>query len=310
MAQLTQASDGASAALEAWLTQLDVIKAASPATLVAYRADLEGFLGFLGRHWGGPAGIAALGRITTTDMRAWMSSERAQGLAARSLARRLSAVKSFYRWLYDTHAIEAPSVSAMRGPRLKARLPRPVSADAAKALIDQASQSRADWRAARDAAVLSMLYGCGLRISEALSLRQSDAPLADVLRMTGKGGKTRLVPVLPIVRDAVEAYRTACPHPAPPDAPLYFGDKGKPLAARSVQRTMAHLRARLGLPSSATPHALRHSFATHLLQAGGDLRTIQELLGHSSLSTTQVYAGLDERHLMDIYRAAHPRAGG
>lgn len=309
MAGLIEASDGAAAARDAWLQHLGAIKASSPATLAAYRQDLDGFLGFLGQHWGGPQGVAALGRITTSDMRAWMAADRSAGLAPRSLARRLSAVKSFYRWLYDRHGIDAPAVSSMRGPRLAARLPRPVSAPAARDLLARAAElDERPWVAARDVAVLTLLYGCGLRISEALSLRQADAPLSDVLRMTGKGGKVRLVPVLPVARDAVAAYLEVQPHPVSPGDALFLGVRGGPLNPRQVQGAMQILRAQLGLPPSATPHALRHSFATHLLQAGGDLRTIQELLGHASLSTTQVYAGLDERHLMDIYRAAHPRA--
>lgn len=309
MAGLSAASEGAQAARDAWLTHMAAIKASSPATLVAYRQDLDAFLNFLSHHWGGDTGLGALGRISTADMRAWMAQARADGLAPRSVARRLSAVKSFYRWLHDIHGIKAAAVSAMRGPRLAARLPRPVSADAAQAVLATAGDLDArPWVSARDVAVLTLLYGCGLRISEALSLRQADAPLADVLRMTGKGGKTRLVPVLPVARDAVEAYRDLQPHATGPGDPLFLGIRGGALNPRTVQAAMQTLRAQLGLPQSATPHALRHSFATHLLQAGGDLRTIQELLGHSSLSTTQVYASLDERHLMDIYRAAHPRA--
>ncbi len=309
MAELIKASEGAAAAQDAWLRHMGVIKASSPATLVAYRTDLDSFLGFLGGHWGGPSGIAALGTISTADMRAWMAWERANDLSARSLSRRLSAVKSFYRWLFENHGIEAPPVHAMRGPRQKQRLPRPVSPNAAKAVLAAAGDADLQpWIAARDTAVLTLLYGCGLRISEALSLRRSDVPLKDVVRMTGKGGKTRIVPVLPVAREAVAAYVELCPFEAAPDDALFLGVRGGALGARPIQALMQRLRAQLGLPQSATPHALRHSFATHLLQAGGDLRTIQELLGHASLSTTQVYTGLDERHLMDIYKASHPRA--
>lgn len=311
MAGLTRfdASEGADDALERWLRHLASVKGARAATLTAYRQDLVSFLGFLSGHWGGPAGLGTLGRISTTDMRGWMAAERADGLSARSLARRLSAVRSFYRWLHEQHGIDAPAVTAMRGPRVKPRLPRPVAPEAAKKLIEQAGElGQEPWVAARDMAVLTLLYGCGLRISEALSLGWSDMPLGDVLRMQGKGGKTRLVPVLPAARAAVEAYAARCPYPAEAGKPLFYGQKGGALGPRPIQKAMAHLRAQLGLPPSATPHALRHSFATHLLQAGGDLRSIQELLGHASLSTTQVYTGLDELRLMEVYRAAHPRA--
>ena len=309
MAGLVAPSAGAADARDQWLRHMASVRGMRPATLTAYRADLDGYLGFLGQHLGGPVGRGALGDVQTADLRSWMAWERGQGLSPRSVARRLSAVKSFYAWLHTTHGIDAPAVNAMRGPRLKQRLPRPVSPDAAKSLLEQAqSQAGPGWIAARDTAVLTLLYGCGLRISEALSLRQSDAPLGDVLRMTGKGGKMRLVPVLPVAREAVETYRDLCPHACAPGDALFLGVRGGEMGPRPIQKMMQQLRAQLGLPASATPHALRHSFATHLLQAGGDLRTIQELLGHASLSTTQVYAGLDERHLMDIYRVAHPRA--
>jgi len=285
------------------------VRGLSPRTLTAYRRDVSGYLGFLALHWGGPTGGAALAAVTTADLRAWMARERGRGLSARSLARALSAVKGFHAWLAETRGLEAPAVSATRGPRLTPRLPRPVDPAAAAALLERvAAQSRAPWAGARDVAVVTLLYGCGLRISEALGLRQADAPLGETVRIRGKGGRERVVPVLPVARAAVDAYRTACPFAPAPQAPLFLGARGGPLGQRHVQAVMQAARLQLGLPATATPHALRHSFATHLLEAGGDLRTIQELLGHASLATTQVYTGVDQVRLMDAYAAAHPKA--
>jgi integrase/recombinase XerC len=302
-------SGGAVALLRDWLAQLSAVRGASPRTITAYRRDVAGYLGFLAGHLGGPVGAAALGRVTVSDMRAWMARERARGLGARSLARALSAVKSFHAWLAEAQGIEASAVLASRGPRLKARLPRPVAPDAAKRLIETVElQSTEPWVGARDVAVTTLLYGCGLRISEALGLTWGTAPLGDSIRIRGKGGRERLVPVLPVARAAVEAYRTLCPHDPGADGPLFLGTRGGPLNQRSVQKVVAGARAQLGLPATATPHALRHSFATHLLEAGGDLRAIQELLGHASLATTQVYTGVDQVRLMEAYLAAHPKA--
>ncbi|MEO0913177.1 MAG: tyrosine recombinase XerC, partial [Pseudomonadota bacterium] len=240
--------------------------------------------------------------------RGWMAAERARGIEARSLARSLSAVKSFYRWLAEHEGIEASAVSATRSPRLKERLPRPIPAEAAKALISDAVLMHEEpWINARDAAILTLLYGCGLRISEALGLTHATLPWSETLRITGKGNKTRLVPVLPQVRDAVAAYLTACPHPATPEAPIFRGFRGGPLSPSIVQKLVRDLRRLTGLPETTTPHALRHSFATHLLEAGGDLRTIQDLLGHASLSTTQAYTAVNQSRLMDVYKNAHPR---
>lgn len=301
-------SQGALALLDDWLTGLRDLRGASGHTLDAYRRDVAGFLGFLARHWGEPAGRGALGRVKTADMRAWMASERQRGISARSLSRALSAVKTFYRWLSETHEVEAPAVIAARGPRLKARLPRPVDAAAAKKMLDLAEiQSPEPWIAARDAAVLTLLYGCGLRISEALGLTGKALPLGEVLKVRGKGNKERLVPVLPAARQAVEAYIAAFPGEILPSQPIFRGARGGALNAGIVQKLVRELRAQMGLPETATPHALRHSFATHLLQAGGDLRVIQELLGHASLSTTQVYTGVDQARLMEVYDRAHPR---
>jgi integrase/recombinase XerC len=240
-----------------------------------------------------------------------MAAERGRGLSARSLARSLSAVRGFHAWLAESRGLPAPAVTATRGPRLKTRLPRPVASDAAKALIASVeAQSLEPWIAARDVAVVTLLYGCGLRISEALGLRQADAPLRDMLRIRGKGGRERLVPVLPVAARAVEAYRALLPFTPAPGAALFLGARGGALNPRLVQKAMAAARMQLGLPATATPHALRHSFATHLLEAGGDLRTIQELLGHATLASTQVYTGVDQVRLMEAYAAAHPKARG
>jgi len=288
---------------------MSALHGSSPKTIEAYRRDVSGFLGFLGNHLGAPAGKSALAAVTISDMRAWMAFERNRGLSARSLARALSAVKSFYRWLGEAFKIEAAAVTATRAPKLKQRLPRPVSSDAAMALIDTVEiQHENPWIAARDVAVVTLLYGCGLRISEALSLTRADHPLPEVLRINGKGDKTRIVPVLPAARQAVAEYLRLCPHTPPPDGPLFVGLRGKQLNPRMVQKVVEKSRLQLGLPATATPHALRHSFATHLLEAGGDLRSIQELLGHASLSTTQAYTAVNQARLMEVYDKAHPRA--
>lgn len=308
---MTEGSEGALDLMTRFLGYQSGTRGASPATIAAYRGDISAFLGFLGGHWGGPAGRAALSGVAHTDIRAFLAAERGRGLSPRSLRRRLSAVRSFYRWLGDAEGIEASAVFAARAPKAPRGLPRPLTPDAARAVIFDAETADAeDWVAARDAAVLTLLWACGLRMAEALSLRWRDAPLADVLRITGKGGKQRLVPVLPAAIAAVEAYRRECPYGGGADDPLFFGARGGALDGRILRGVMQAARARLGLPATATPHALRHSFATHLLAAGGDLRTIQELLGHASLSTTQIYTGLDETRLMEVYDAAHPGAKG
>jgi integrase/recombinase XerC len=238
-----------------------------------------------------------------------MASERARGLSARSLARALSAVKGFTAWAADRSGADATTVLSTRGPKVRRKLPRPLSEDAAAAILPGIGEdAREDWIAARDSAVLTLLYGLGLRISEALSLTGADHPLPPVLRITGKGGKTRLVPVIPPAAQAVAAYVALCPHDLLPEAPLFRGMRGGPVNPRLIQSAMERARLRLGLPASATPHALRHSFATHLLSAGGDLRAIQELLGHASLSTTQAYTAVDPARLMEVYEKAHPRA--
>ena len=302
-------SPALSAALADWLEHERALNGAAANTVKAYQGDVLGFLAFMAQHHGGAQGLTPIGRITVSDMRAWMAQERGRGIGARSLARALSAVKSFYRWLSDREGFDPTAVLAARAPRYQRKLPRPLSEDAAVAMLDTLdSQTAEPWIAARDAAVVTLLYGCGLRISEALSLRGADMPLADVIRITGKGGKERLVPVIDAARDALTGYLRLCPFPIDPAAPVFRGARGGPLSPRLIQKAMERARAALGLPATATPHALRHSFATHLLTAGGDLRAIQELLGHASLSTTQAYTAVDSARLMEVYDRAHPRA--
>ncbi|MCH2075912.1 MAG: tyrosine recombinase XerC [Rhodobacteraceae bacterium] len=296
-------------ALEAWLTHEKALKGTAENTLEAYCHDVAGFIAFMAEHHGGAQGLGPLSRISITDMRAWMSHERRRGLAARSLARALSAVKTFYRWLAEREGFEPTSVLSARAPKFQKKLPRPLAEDAARAVLDTVeTQAKESWIAKRDVAVITLLYGCGLRISEALGLTGADVPLPDTLRILGKGGKERLVPVLPAARRAVEAYLVECPWTLEDDEPLFRGVRGGKLGPRAIQKAMESTRLQLGLPATATPHALRHSFATHLLGAGGDLRAIQELLGHASLSTTQAYTAVDTARLMEVYDATHPRA--
>jgi integrase/recombinase XerC len=300
-------------ALEAWIGYLAHERRASPLTLQAYREDVSAFLGFLAGHLGEAPTLATLEEVSAADVRAYMAYRRTgeRPLSPRSLSRRLSAIRSFFRFADRRLGVANAKVQLVRGPRLKPTAPRPVSEDQARGLIAAAEleSDRDGWEAARDAALLTLLYGCGLRISEALALTRADAPLPDMLRITGKGAKTRLTPVLPAVRNAVDAYLGQLPFALGPAEPLFRGQRGGPLGPRYVQALMARLRGALGLPASATPHALRHSFATHILAGGGDLRTIQELLGHASLSTTQKYTAVDAAGLLAVYARAHPRAG-
>ena len=296
-------------ALQTWLDHQRALKGAAANTLTAYRGDVTEFLGFISVHHGQQHGLAALAKITVSDMRAWMAQARGNDVGPRSLARKLSAVKAFYRWLAAREGFEPTAVLSTRAPKFTKKLPRPLAIEAARDLIDCVEvQARAPWVAARDVAVLTLLWGCGLRISEALALTGADAPLPEVLRITGKGGKERVVPVLPAARAAVETYLRACPYPQQAGAALFRGVRGGACSAGAIQKVMASARMQLGLPASATPHAMRHSFATHLLDAGGDLRAIQELLGHASLSTTQAYTAVDTLRLMEVYNRAHPRA--
>lgn len=301
----------ASEALAAWLEHLAHERRLAPNTLEAYGRIGRLYLAFLERHRGGPQRLADLGTVTAAEVRAHLAERRSgdHPLAARSISQTLSAIRAFHGFLDRRCATPAPQLALVRGPRIKPSLPRPVSEDQARGLLQEtdADPDAEPWEAARDRAVLTLLYGCGLRISEGLSLVRADAPLAETLRITGKGGKTRLSPVLPAVRAAVDAYLALLPFPLAPTDALFRARRGGPLSPRQVQAMVQRLRGRLGLPASATPHALRHSFATHLLGAGADLRSIQELLGHASLSTTQKYTAVDAHRLLEAYSAAHPR---
>ncbi|MEM6587698.1 MAG: tyrosine recombinase XerC [Pseudomonadota bacterium] len=301
-------SDGLRDALQGFLDHARGLRGASENTIAAYNRDLVAFLSFMSVHLGGDMGVAALGRIGIRDMRSWMASERSAQNSARTIARKLSAIKSFFRWLAEREGFDATAVLATRAPKFNAKLPRPLSVDAAKDVINLMDvQSDTPWVNARDQAVVILLYGCGLRISEALSLTWGQVPLASTLRISGKGGKERIVPVINAAREAVDHYVSRAPFEFPANAPLFRGTRGGPLNPRQVQKVVASVRMQLGLPASVTPHAMRHSFATHLLNAGGDLRAIQELLGHASLSTTQAYTAVDTARLMEVYRKAHPK---
>jgi integrase/recombinase XerC len=299
--------------MEAWLQHLTHERRASLRTVEAYAGAVGPYLAFLDRHRGETLSLADYGALTAGDIRAYLAWRRSgqHPLSARSLSQCLSAVRGFHGFLDRRLNTPCPALTLVRGPKVRPGAPRPVSEDQARGMLEEAGtdDDLLPWERARDAAVLTLLWGCGLRISEALSLRRADAPLADTLRITGKGGKTRLVPALPAVRQAVDAYLAALPFIGlDPDEPLFRARRGGPLSPRHVQATVQQLRGRLGLSDRATPHALRHSFATHLLGAGADLRSIQELLGHASLSTTQRYTQVDAAALMGAYAKAHPRA--
>ena len=277
-------------------------------TVDAYGSDLAGFLGFVTGHTGIVPSPKHLAGLKARDIRAFLAARRNEGLSDASIARLLSSIKALYRWLDRAHGLPNAEVDYLQGPARPQRLPRPVSAPAAKDMIETAEQMPDEtWIGARDAAVLSLLYGAGLRISEALSLTGGDLPAPERLRVKGKGGKVRIVPLIPPVRDAIKAYADICPFVLTRSNALFRGVKGGPLNPRIVQRAVQQLRGALGLPDTATPHALRHAFATHLLAEGADLRAIQTLLGHASLSTTQVYTGVDSARLRKVHAAAHPR---
>jgi len=302
-------SEAQSAALEEWLSIRKAVQDLANNTIEAYRSDLLSHLSFMNAHMGGDAGLAPLKSIRIADMRAWMAHERARGVSARSLARALSAVRNFYGWLSERDGFDPSAILSTRGPKAPAKLPRPLEEDSARSMIGMVGETaREDWVAARDTAVLTLLYGCGLRVSEALALNRSDAPLPGVLQIEGKGGKTRTVPVITPARGAVDRYVALMPFASEGNAPLFVGVRGKRLGALQVQKPMELARLMLGLPKSATPHSMRPSFATHLLNAGGDLRVIQDLLGHASLATTQVYTAVERERLMEVYEMAHPRA--
>jgi integrase/recombinase XerC len=303
------APDAAAAAV-AWLASLKTVRRMSPKTLEAYARDLGQFAQFMALHLGGPATTADLATLTASDFRAFLASRRVFGAESRTLARQLSSLRSFYRHAERNGLFRNAALSAIRSPKLPHSVPKPLSVEAAGKVAEAdtlATGETPKWVLARDQAVLTLLYACGLRISEALGLTPQ-AARQDVLAITGKGNKTRIVPVLPAARAAIATYLDLCPFPLKPDEPMFRGVKGGPLNARNIQLLIERLRGALGLPDSATPHALRHSFATHLLSNGADLRVIQELLGHASLSTTQVYTEVNRSHLLAQYRKAHPRA--
>ena len=315
IAPLALASADETLALEAtrWLAHLRAERRLSPKTLEAYARDLRQFLDFLCGHWGERVTPERFAALEAVDIRAFMAMRRADDIAGRSLMRALAGLRSFGRFLEREGRGRVGALSAIRAPKVPKSLPKPIGMGPAKRLADadeRAHEAREQWILARDAAVMALLYGSGLRISEALGLKRRDIPKpgeGDVLIVTGKGNKTRMVPVLQNVLQLVADYVAACPHPLPQAGPVFVGARGGPLSPRIIQLTMERMRGALGLPDSATPHALRHSFATHLLSRGGDLRAIQELLGHSSLSTTQIYTGIDTERLLEVYRQAHPR---
>lgn len=299
-------------ALGQWLSWLAHERRVADLTLAAYTRDAGQFLAFLSRHQGELPRLASLAALTRGDVRAWMAARQADGIEARSLARALSALKNLFRFLSRRGLAANGAIATLRAPKMPRSVPKPLTVGEALETVDSvASLQEVDWIGKRDAAILMLLYGAGLRIGEAISLSRRDLPMtgeAHTLIVTGKGRKTRIVPLLPEIVSAVRAYLAACPWGGTGGGPLFMGAKGGRLNARLIQKAMQTLRLALGLPETATPHALRHSFATHLLGAGGDLRAIQELLGHASLSTTQRYTDVDARHLLSVYRAAHPRA--
>jgi integrase/recombinase XerC len=301
------------AEIEGWLRHLGDERRYSPKTLEAYRRDVVQFLAFLTGHLGGAPSLKALAGLTPADVRAFMAARRGAGIGSRSLMRTLAGVRGFARYLERNGKGKVGALAAVRAPKIGKTLPRPLPADMAKRVADPdlaASDGNAPWIHVRDAAVLALLYGSGLRISEALGLTRGDfgGGGRDAITVAGKGGKQRMVPVLPQVTKLVADYIALCPYDVPETGPLFVGAKGGALSPRVVQLSMARLRGALGLPDTATPHALRHSFATHLLARGGDLRAIQELLGHASLATTQIYTEVDAERLIEAYRRAHPRA--
>jgi integrase/recombinase XerC len=297
-----------------WVSHLGAERRMSPHTVEAYRRDVHQFLGFLAAHFGRRVTLAGLRDLAPQDVRAFMAHRRGEAISGRSLMRSLAGARSFARFLERQGNGKVGALAAIRAPKIEKSLPKPIAIGAAKRLADadlRAGEEREPWVLARDAAVLALLYGSGLRISEALGLKVKDIPApgrGDVIIVTGKGNKTRMVPVLLPVLRLIADYMAICPYARAPDQPAFVGEKGGPLSPRIIQLVMERLRGALNLAETATPHALRHSFATHLLARGGDLRAIQELLGHASLSTTQIYTAVDTERLMEVYRSTHPRA--
>jgi integrase/recombinase XerC len=307
----TLAAPDVATEISRWLGYLGAERRMSPKTLEAYQRDVGQFLDFLAGHLGGAPTLRQLAKLSPADVRAFMAARRGDGLSSRSLMRGLAGARSFARFLERNGKGKVGALSAVRAPKVGKTLPKPLPIAAAKRIADtglRAGEEREPWIIARDTAVLGLLYGSGLRISEALSLKPKDLVAGDAITVTGKGNKTRMVPVLPQVAKLITDYVALCPLDLPDDGALFVGARGGQLSPRIVQLAMARLRGALGLPDTATPHALRHSFATHLLARGGDLRAIQELLGHASLSTTQIYTAVDSERLLEVYASAHPRA--
>ncbi|MFV0279430.1 MAG: tyrosine recombinase XerC [Rhodoblastus sp.] len=307
------AADAALRVLAAdWLSHLAGERRMAKLTMDAYARDLRQFIDFLKDRTGAAVSLSDLTVLAQSDVRAFLAARRHDGAGSRSLLRGLAGIRSFLRFLEREGEAKIAAFDAVRTPKTARRLPKALTVGEARDLADADSrigEERAPWILARDAAVLSLLYGCGLRISEALGLTRADAPIGrrDIVTVRGKGGKTRSAPVIAPVREAVESYLDLCPYQLAPDGPLFVGARGGPLSPRIIQLAVERMRGALGLPDTATPHALRHSFATHLLGRGGDLRSIQELLGHASLSTTQIYTAIDTQRLLSAYQSAHPR---
>jgi integrase/recombinase XerC len=312
MIEQTKTAPDVAAEIGHWLKFLGVEKRMSPKTLEAYARDAHQFLDFLAGHLGGAPSLKQLAKLTPQDVRAFMAARRGDGLSGRSLTRVLAGARSFARFLERNGKGKVGALAAVRAPKVAKSLPKPLSVGTARRIADaglRAGEAREPWVLARDAAVLALLYGSGLRISEALGLTRADLRGAkDAITVTGKGNKARMVPLLPQVAGLIGDYIALCPFDLPAEGPLFAGARGGPLKPRIVQLAMARLRGALGLADTATPHALRHSFATHLLARGGDLRSIQELLGHASLSTTQIYTAVDAERLLEVYSSTHPRA--
>jgi integrase/recombinase XerC len=308
---LLAAADDLAATLPKWRDWLAIERKFSKHTVTAYVGDLTAFLAFFAGHLGHPVRLADLGDAGLTDFRAWLARRSSGGAMATSRTRAVSSLRNFYGWLDRAGVLHNPRIGVLATPKLPRAVPKPLHVADAAALLEAAEDSADEpWIGLRDRALFTLLYGCGLRISEALALDRSVLPLGETLMVLGKGKKQRLVPVLPAVVEAVLAYVEACPFQGGRDTPLFLGAKGKRLDPAIAQKAMRSLRSQLQMPATATPHALRHSFATHLLANGGDLRAIQELLGHASLSTTQRYTEVETEQLLSVYRDAHPRARG
>ena len=309
MAKLELISSAQVNLLNEWLDLKSALEGSSSNTLLAYKRDLIDFFSFLTLYTGCKIGVSQLEAVDQASMRSWMAENRRSGKTSRSIARQLSSVKSFYKWFAKRRGIDPTMVLITKAPKFQKKLPRALSQEAAKEISSSADLSEnKPWIIARDTAVLLLLYGCGLRISEALSLKYREMPLTDTLKIKGKGEKFRVVPVLQIARDAVENYLELLPFTLNSNDNIFRGVRGGSLNPRSIQLVMKLIREKLGIAANATPHSLRHSFATHLLTSGADLRSIQELLGHASLSTTQIYTSMDSSHLMDVYTRTHPKA--